>query len=220
MQAGLGSARAIDADDIGPGTAENLHRLGKRLTGNEPAFLTHRERGHHRDLGETLEDFQREQEFIQRRKGLEENEIATAFHQGTDLLLKKGPAILPGILAIRRTQGKRSNGSADKNVAARQGLPGHGSRLQIDFADLIIQAKAGEAHAICAKAVRFDDPRSCPGIFLVDARHQFRLREVQFLQAMMQWHAQFVEIGAGRAVAEDEAFVEKFEDGSHKEFGR
>ena len=105
-------------DDIGARRAQDFHRLGKSFARDEPPLFAHRQRGHDRDVAQVLKDIQRQQQFIQRGKGLQENQVAAAIEQRADLLAEKGLAVIDRKFAVGGTQRKRPDRSADENIAA------------------------------------------------------------------------------------------------------
>ncbi len=208
VDAGLRTGGAVKADDIGAGRAEDFHRLGKSFAGDEPALFADGERGDDRDVAEILKDLEREQQLVQGREGLEENQVTAAVEQRADLLAKDGLAVLDGKLTIGGSERKRADRSADEDVRlALDGLAGDLGGAPVDFADLMIESEAGKPDAVRAEAVRLDHLRAGVGVFAVNAFEQLGLADVDLFKAMAQRHAEFVKIGAGCAIANDDALI-------------
>ena len=71
----------------------------------------------------------------------------------------------------------------------------------------MIEPEARQPDAVRAEAVRLDHLRPGVGVLPVNAREEFGLAEIHLLQAMVERHAEFVKIGARRAIAKDDALI-------------
>jgi len=94
MHAGLGAARPVEANDVCARRAQDFHRFGKNLARDEPPLFAHRHGGHDGDVAQALKNFQRHEQFIQRGKGLQENQVTAAIEKRADLFAEKGLALI------------------------------------------------------------------------------------------------------------------------------
>ena len=139
-----------------------------------------------------MKDVQRQEQFLQRGERLQKNQVTAAVEQRADLFAEKRLFVIGRNLPICWSQRKRPDRPADKNIATFERLARNPGGAPVDLADLKVQSVAGYSQTIRAKAVRLNHLRTGIGIFLINARQQLRLREVQFLQTMIQGHAQFI----------------------------
>ena len=106
-----------------------------------------------------------------------------------------------------RPDGTRDPGRAGLLVGELTNrLAGDSDAGLIDVADLIAQAVALEAEGVRAKGIGFDDFGAGLQVVLMDAAHQFGLRQVQLVEtAVEEVDAASVERSAHSAVAENGA---------------
>jgi len=76
------------------------------------------------------------------------------------------------------------------------------------------EPERAELDAIGAERIGFEHVSTGTHIFRVHAGDQARLREVQFIEAAIEEDALGVQQGAHRAVADEHAFGQSFEEGA------
>ena len=177
------------------------------LAAAEASLLGDRKGGDDGNVGEVLEDVEGEEEFGEVGEGLQEKEIAPAVEEGADLFPVKGAAVVVGKGGIGRAELEGADGAADVDILPLRRFGQEAGGLPVDLAHLPVEAVAGEAEAVRAEAVRFHDAGPGGDVVLVDAGDEVGPAQVRLLQAGPVGDAQGVEVGAGGAVADEDALL-------------
>ena len=176
----------------------------------EVGVLVH---GKHGDDGEIGGDgvgcLERLLRLIEGGDGFDDEEVDAAGDESANLIGEGVEGFAEGHFSHRLEMGAEgADGAGDPGAGGllvlnlRGGLAGEGGAGAIDFENAILQAMAGEAKAICAKSVGFDDFRAGLEVFLVNGADEFRVREVEFVVAAVDEDSASVEGRAHGSVAQ------------------
>ncbi len=169
------------------------------------AFLIHRDLGDERNLGAYVADGQHGLvKFLDVAESLEDDQVHACFRQRLDLFAEGGPGFLKRGLAERlNANPERAHRARDPHVKALGCLPGELCPRQVDGADFVRHAVAGQPDRVGPESVGFDD--LCPGlqVLVMELPDQRGLGQVQLVVAAIDEYSLGVQQGARGAVAQD-----------------
>ena len=204
---------AVDADGARTPLREARGRMLGRGAIEAVAFVV--DRDHDQD-GQVGSDFTGGGEgfagFVERGHGFNDEQVRAGLSQGIDLFGKGGTGFVEaGFAEGLKAHAKRADGAGDPGFSCLlfpevlDGLAGKTDAGGVDFRDLASQSMAGQAEAVGAKGVGFDNLRTGLQIFLVDGENQAGVGQVQLVVTAVDEDATGVEHGSHGAVGENRA---------------
>jgi len=106
---------------------------------------------------------------------------------------------------------KRADRPGDIGVLARR-VSGNACALQIHCVDGISKAEVRQFDPVRAERIRFDDVGAGAHIRLMHFGHKIGLGQVQLVERPVQEDAALVQHGAHRAITDEDALIERFEE--------
>ena len=185
LQAGRWSGPAVDPDRVRARASQGIHGRRRAVAVGQDEFLTEGQRGDDRDIRGAACLVQRQQELLEIRERLEDDQVDAAFEQAVDLLAERGPGDGSGdrCAPARRTDG--SDRPADEGIASADlaGVPGELGRSPVDRPDARLEAPRRQALPVGPERQRLDQLRSRLEVFPMGRADHLRMADDEFLEA-------------------------------------
>ena len=138
--------------------------------------------------------------------------LHAAFEKRADLFTKTLRAINATSRRFITANAERPHAPGNINVFAPRCLHCDLSRGAIDLRDAAFEPKSFQPHRVRAKSVRFNHPRACANILLVDRLNPIRFRHTQLFETTLERDPRLQKQSPDRSVSAENArlkFIEQ-----------
>ena len=205
----LGARRTIQADHVHrPFVQRSREIVGRGAVAQGAVVFDAQLRDdHHLGAGGFARGENRFADFVDVAKRFEHQQIDAGFHQRVDLLAKNRAGFFEtGRTERLQANSQRSDGSGDEGLIA-SGFAGDAHAGMIDQADLFCKPESGQALAIRAEGVGFENLGARFDVLLMNVAHQRGERKIQLVIAAIDENAFGIKHGPHGAIGHQNMFI-------------